>query len=257
MMNKTKKHINYLFIICGIISFFIAFSALSPPAHAAESTAAAKEKLSKYLLANIRNHKTKINVKKYNTKFLNTYNARWNFYLHFLLNNPDCLCISEDTTGFSYTYDNNNKITAIGVKYKVSQKTFKTRKQEYTKELNKIVKNAKKKKKVKDRIISVNNQICNRVNYSYQSFGYERDIYGALVKRNAVCMGYAISFKAAMDKMKVPCTFELTKSGDHVWNKVKIGKKWYAVDTTWNDVYNTKYYLLIKKHPCSGKQKSF
>ena len=96
-----------------------------------------------------------------------------------------------------------------------------------------------------------------RTSYSYLNFGYERDIYGALVKRNAVCMGYAISFKAAMDKMKVPCTFELTKSGDHVWNKVKIGKKWYAVDTTWNDVYNIKYYLLIKKHPCSGKQKSF
>ncbi len=68
------------------------------------------------------------------------------------------------------------------------------------------------------------------------------NVYGAMVNGQAVCEGYARSFKYLMDALGIPCTLvigEATNSEGqaekHAWNYVQLNEFWYAVDTTWDD----------------------
>ncbi len=68
------------------------------------------------------------------------------------------------------------------------------------------------------------------------------NIYGAMVNGEAVCEGYARSFKYLMDSLRIPCTLVIGKgtnsdgeTENHAWNYVQIGERWYAVDSTWDD----------------------
>lgn len=101
------------------------------------------------------------------------------------------------------------------------------------------------------------------------------NIYGTLINKEAVCEGYARTFKYMMDGLGIPCTLVIGKgtnsegkTENHAWNYVKIGDKWYAIDTTWDDPISTtgwvsesskyKYFLkgskdFLKDHNPSGQ----
>ena len=62
-------------------------------------------------------------------------------------------------------------------------------------------------------------------------------VYGALVDRVAVCEGYARTFQMLLNGVGVDCIGVTGTSDDqlHMWNEVKLGNSWYAVDVTWDD----------------------
>lgn len=87
------------------------------------------------------------------------------------------------------------------------------------------------------------------------------NIYGAMVSGEAVCEGYARSFKYLMDSLEIPCTLAIGKgtnsegrTENHAWNYVQIGGYWYAIDTTWDDPVsnggwvsqNSRYRYFLK-----------
>lgn len=79
---------------------------------------------------------------------------------------------------------------------------------------------------------------------------YIFNIYGALINNEAVCEGYAKSFKYLMDGLGIPCTLVIgqgtNQNGEtenHAWNYVEIDNKWYAIDTTWDDPVSTTGYV--------------
>lgn len=68
------------------------------------------------------------------------------------------------------------------------------------------------------------------------------NIYGAMSNHEAVCEGYARSFKYLMDYLQIPCTLVIGqgtnsegRTENHAWNYVQVGDNWYAIDTTWDD----------------------
>lgn len=68
------------------------------------------------------------------------------------------------------------------------------------------------------------------------------NIYGTLINKQAVCEGYARSFKYIMDDLGIPCTLVIGKgtnsegqTENHAWNYVQLNGNWYAIDTTWDD----------------------
>lgn len=68
------------------------------------------------------------------------------------------------------------------------------------------------------------------------------NIYGAMINGEAVCEGYARSFKYLMDSLRIPCTLVIGKgtnsdgeTENHAWNYVQIEERWYAVDSTLDD----------------------
>lgn len=87
------------------------------------------------------------------------------------------------------------------------------------------------------------------------------NIYGAMINGEAVCEGYARSFKYLMDSLGIPCTLVIGKGTNsegnpenHAWNYVQINNQWYAIDTTWDDPVsitgwvsqNSKYRYFLK-----------
>ena len=61
------------------------------------------------------------------------------------------------------------------------------------------------------------------------------NLYGVLVKKEAVCQGYAEAYKYLLDKCGILCHVVSNDDMDHAWNVVKIGSSYYNVDVTWDD----------------------
>ena len=64
------------------------------------------------------------------------------------------------------------------------------------------------------------------------------DPYGGMMKRSAVCLGYATTFQLLMDMAGVECITVVGAADDsredHGWNMVRLNGKWYCVDVTWD-----------------------
>lgn len=82
---------------------------------------------------------------------------------------------------------------------------------------------------------------------------------GVLIKKKAVCQGYAVTFKLFMDMLGIPCKLVRGTAnngkgyGGHAWNIVKVKGKWYHVDVTWDDPVNGRdgvyynYFMITDK----------
>lgn len=67
--------------------------------------------------------------------------------------------------------------------------------------------------------------------------------YGALVRKSAVCEGYAWAFINIMKVMNVEAKLVTgVRGGPHAWTIIKINNKWYNVDPTLNPNAN---YIVI------------
>ena len=131
------------------------------------------------------------------------------------------------------------------------------------KRVNQVIKSVIRKDMTRyEKIKAVHNWMIRNVKYDYYRLmqGYIPQVShtakGALVKKIAVCDGYAHAFQMIMKKLKIPCRFVVGSSGGvgHAWNMVKLGGKWYHVDVTFDDpiindsnANTTPYYTYFLK----------
>ena len=96
--------------------------------------------------------------------------------------------------------------------------------------------------KYKD-ILKIHDYLVDNIEYdqTYHSIG-TYSIYGALVKKTAVCEGYAKAYKYLLNSAGIECEIlqgiGKNSSGNtesHAWNAVYLDNKWYLVDVTWDD----------------------
>lgn len=99
------------------------------------------------------------------------------------------------------------------------------------------------------KITKIHDYICNHVDYAYNST--EEQIYtayGALCTGKAVCQGYAVLFYRLCKEagLSVRIISGTGNGGQHAWNIVRIGSKYYNVDCTWDgqDVATYNEFLL-------------
>lgn len=70
-----------------------------------------------------------------------------------------------------------------------------------------------------------------------KSYGVE----GFILKKKAVCQGYAETFQLFMEALHIPCQLVVGQANNgggyagHAWNIVKVSGKWYHIDVTWDD----------------------
>ncbi|MCU0390843.1 MAG: tetratricopeptide repeat protein [Thermoflexibacter sp.] len=116
-----------------------------------------------------------------------------------------------------------------------------------------------------DKVRAVYTWITYHISYDWETFQKksitDQSATKILQTRFAVCEGYANLFKAICDEMRLPCEvvsgyvkgidYRIGMPIDepnHSWNAVKIGGKWFLIDTTWgaNDKNNrlNDYYFL-------------
>ena len=153
-------------------------------------------------------------------------------------------------------YNNSN---IVGFKKTKTYATAKARGQKADKKINAIVKKAKRYKSKKKQVVYVNNQLRKACNYDYTFARADNwNPYGCLVRKKAVCLGYSEAFYACMYRLKIPCKFQINKTGSHIWNKVKVNGKWTHIDVTWNDcVKKNKYIWMSDKKTNKIKSHKF
>lgn len=182
----------------------------------------------------------------------------------FYLNpNKIFLNIETITKGDKVTYnvyiDNGNEINYLIDEFS-SKEQIDIAINEITQVKNKILQN--KKFSIYDNIKMVHDYLIENLEYDTTiSKDNIYNIYGAMVNEQAVCEGYARSFKYLMDSLEIPCTIVVGKgtnaegkTENHAWNYVQIDNKWYAIDATWDDPVsstgwvskNSKYRYFLK-----------
>ena len=103
-------------------------------------------------------------------------------------------------------------------------------------------------------------------NTSYVNGGYTA--YNALIDHGAVCEGYALEFFILCKYAGISCrvvtgtAYGSNGEGNHAWNVVKKGSKWYNMDVTWDDTTSsTAYYMKtnskFSKHYADSRSLSF
>ena len=120
---------------------------------------------------------------------------------------------------------------------------------EHENRVNEIVQGAKSNaQSVREQVIYVHNAIIENTVYRLESNcspgngGHIRTSYGALVKGESLCEGYARAVKAVLDSMGITSVLvqgyyqETNGSRNlHMWNYVQIDGKWYGLDATADD----------------------
>lgn len=112
------------------------------------------------------------------------------------------------------------------------------KKSSFSKRLNKVVRVLKQRSSGKseaETAVIIHDWICK--NCSYVTSDYDQSAYGVLMKKKAVCAGYARCFKLLSDKLglKCICVNAYLNGVPHLMNYVEVEGDWYLVDCTNDD----------------------
>ncbi len=134
---------------------------------------------------------------------------------------------------------------------------------DYKTALNEIVTTAEKKETTEQKVRAANSLILQKATFGYgitsdgkisDTASYITTNYGALCKETAVYEGFARLFKDVLDSLNIENVlvngYVLNSNESFVpamWNYVKIGSKWYAVDVGLNsqNAENPQEFVLV------------
>ncbi len=69
---------------------------------------------------------------------------------------------------------------------------------------------------------------------------------GTLLYGQAVCSGYASTFRLLMMLADIPCKYVYNDT--HAWNLVQLDGEWYHIDVTWDDPTPDRPGVVVYKH---------
>lgn len=161
-------------------------------------------------------------------------------YMHYI----ECNFPQYFKFDYSFWYED-HKVSKIKFTYVKSEAVKANR---LKAKINSIIKYANRRKGTAEKVKYINWRIKKACTYNNRGRNCI-NAYGCLVEGKAVCNGYAYAFNAIMKEMNIPSEFVASARLNHIWNKVRIGKKWYHVDVTWNDTPYRDCYLLTRSHP--------
>ncbi|MCR5797606.1 MAG: hypothetical protein K6G63_06770 [Eubacterium sp.] len=101
-------------------------------------------------------------------------------------------------------------------------------------EANKILSGIQSSWSNLERVIYIHDKLITSSEYD-TSDNPSRNIYGLLVEKKAVCVGYTLAFIYLMEKLGIPAVSVPSDEMGHIWNQVKINGNWYNMDMTFDD----------------------
>ena len=87
--------------------------------------------------------------------------------------------------------------------------------------------------------MEIHDYLCDLVSYDYVDMN--QSIYSIIASHKTVCAGYTKAMVAMLSYFDIVNCYAFcmpsdeSEGGNHVWNEVYIGGKWYVVDATWDD----------------------
>ena len=99
------------------------------------------------------------------------------------------------------------------------------------------------------KVVAIHDYVVNNVHYKDTGKKLCHTAAGALLKKTAVCSGYALLFYRMCKEAGVPVRYitgygiDFNGIGAHAWNLVKVNGSWYNMDVTWDTVSDNEYFL--------------
>ncbi|MBO5702910.1 MAG: hypothetical protein J6S71_10780 [Clostridia bacterium] len=153
-----------------------------------------------------------------------------------------------------YSNPQSNVVTKVSFKHSISKATLARRQRKIEKSMKEFLKSVDASMSDYEVVKQVYQNIIALVDYD--SVGLEKSekknsrkevhtlasIYGVLVKKKAICAGYAKATQYILNRLGIECAYVVgdTDRGSHAFNLLKLEGDYYYMDTTWGDASNTK-----------------
>ncbi len=140
------------------------------------------------------------------------------------------------TSEMSYTYSG-SKAVSIDLIYTMTGTEWTNANAEMERVVNDMLDGLHDGMSAYDRERILYTRLIQRTTYQDGSEPWRYTMYGALVKRQAVCDGYSHALQYLLKRAGIPTirAFGVSQSQDHAWNMVQLDGNWYHVDATWDD----------------------
>ena len=232
--------ITVLILVCSLpISAFaeeiLLEEVVAPEYDASSSTSTLssidEEALSKYLLEKTKSCVASIDVSAYGLKTTDVDLISKVLYIE----TPEAFHVR----GFSYGYYSNGLIAYVKPTYIFTAAEYPTKLKELQTAANKLLSGVKGNNNLSDagKLLILHDRLAIWTQYDIDSSSGESQYtaYGALVSRDAVCMGYALAYDYLLEQIGIDNYFCESDALNHAWNIVKVNGKWYHVDVTHDD----------------------
>ena len=187
--------------------------------------------LEEYVISNILNGEEHIDIQSLNM----TKDEVSAWVEQFIWEHPTiAFCITSKGT----TSTNDGLVFTIEFRYD-NKNTIRSRHEYINMELDKIVANINPAWSQIQKILWINDYICDTFKYDIVSAYNSLDDF--LNSGVGICEAYTNLFTALCQKVDIPVSYAYSNEINHIWNLVYIDNNWYHVDTTWNDSYKSRY----------------
>lgn len=144
-------------------------------------------------------------------------------------------------TAYSCKYLQNDNCLEITLKFNETVDDFQNSKEKFEARAKEIIAITDQFAQLEAKEKVVHDELVENVTYQ-KGAAMGQSAYSALVNGESVCAGYARAFQYIMQQLGVPCYYCTGLSeGDHAWNIIKLGGKYYNVDVTWDDTNPSTY----------------
>ncbi len=204
-----------------------------------ESYASGDLQLEQYLVAEIENHTSRIDLSRYEIPKEDLVEV----IMRILNRHPELFYVSNNI--MAYSNPSQNKITSIEMTYL-----------DYTQEeINQVYNEMKKPLDMLDddmstveKLLFLHDYLVVHLEYAQENINSEKyhSIAGVALEGTAVCDGYARAFQYYMNELQVPCN--IIGNSTHAWNQVQLDGKWYMIDVTHDDPVQDMYGRVSHKY---------
>ena len=213
-----------------------------------KASAADYDKLKQQIITAYQKYETSVNVKAYKLYNDTATSSKISSMFEEIMNETPYLFYNGRSFSKAIEADS-NQILTIGLEYSnLYKKNGKV-------DVSKI---EKVKKKIHAAILSGNRYVKKNMtdvekamvlhDYLVRTTAYTSDSnnafrlteVGVFLKHKANCEGYSRAYAILMQKVGIPVKFVSSDKMVHMWNEIKIGKKWYHVDVTWDDPMDSR-----------------
>ena len=151
----------------------------------------------------------------------------------------------------SYRYWDYGQYIRLEPVYNRPEEQVKKDREKVNTAVNKIVKEASKEENKYKMALYVYKYLIRSIDYKLDVKD-NQNVYSSLVNKVTVCAGYAKATQLLFQKLGIQCIYVCgnTDRGRHAWNILKLGKKYYQIDTCWGDPnYSNFTDEYLKKLP--------
>ncbi|MCM1160910.1 MAG: leucine-rich repeat protein [Roseburia sp.] len=188
-----------------------------------------------YILNAIDNFEMYVDVTAYNIPL----EDMWTEIYHVLNNHPDLFYV---TVTSAYHNPYTGMVAGYILTYIGTKDTIEVEKARFQAEADKAVAYVDNTMSQYEKALAIHDYIILNCEYDEENFdadtvpGESHSAYGALVKKIAVCDGYAKAYQYIMSqKLGIPCQVVTSDTMGHAWSLIKIDGSWYHADLTWDD----------------------